>query len=58
MLDNENLFLEIGSQSDISLCIEFLERFYKKNKNKDKKPLTGLKEVQVSELGPRILTTE
>lgn len=58
MLDNENLSIEIESQSDMSLCIEVLERFYKKIKNKDKKPLIGLKEVQVSELGPRKLTPE
>lgn len=57
ILNNENLFLEVESQDDISLTVEVLERFYKKN-NKNKKPHPDLKEVQVSKLEPRSPTPE
>jgi len=57
ILNNENLHMEVESQDDVSLCVEVLERFYKKN-NKGKKPLVGLKEVQVRKLEPRNPTSE
>jgi len=48
---NEHLFIEIESQEDITLAVEFIERLFKKRKNQ---PVTELKEVQVGQVEPRI----
>ena len=46
--NNEHLFLEIESQQDITVCVEFLERLFKK---KYKEPVVELQEIQVSDIG-------